>query len=105
MVNEVCKGSGVGHLPVQVTALDWLQICSTLVCVYRLGWNMCVLYSCSKCEVQKCLKIFKSILHILHHISMASFLCGFLVFFVFWLAFFFNIISKTSGAAGGNILS
>lgn len=61
---------------------------------YRLGWHMLVLDSCSKYEVQKCFKMFKSILHILYHMVTIFMACF----------YFFSIFSKTAVAAGGNIL-
>lgn len=76
------------------------------------GSNMFVFCSCSKCEVQKCLKIFQSILGILHHM-VTIFMVSLLLLLLFWGLFgvfcccchFFSNCSKTSLVAGRNILS
>lgn len=56
---------------------------------------MLVVDSRLKCEVQKCFKMFKSILHILYHMVTIFMACF----------YFFIIFSKASVATGGNIVS
>lgn len=56
---------------------------------------MLLLDSCSKCEVEKCVKMFKSTLHILYHM-VTLFMACFCIF---------RVLSQTSVAAGGNILN
>lgn len=87
------KALGLDTVRNRVIACHWGQDLWCLnAYVYGPGWHMLVLGSCSKCEVQKCFKMFKSILHVFYHMVT-----------IFMACFYpFSIFSKTSVAAGGN---